>query len=324
MRNVLLGSAVLVWAIVPAAPAAAQRLSFERTFDTAGAVTLDVSTIRGKIDVLAGDGNRVVVSGTVTVRVGLTAPADALAIAQRIAKAPPIARDQATIQLRPPADSDAQRAVTVAYQVRVPAASSVRTTSDSGETNVTGISGPVVVQTQSAAIGLASLGGTASVTTGSGMVRIDGVEGALTIDTSSSGITARRLGSSMRLRTQSGAVDAGFVGTGDVDVETGSSAVRLFRVRGGVTASSRSGRLVIDGSPGRDWTIETGSSNVEVTLHPGAEVRLEAGTGASHVGVQHASFKGAIDKGRASGTIGRGGPLVRITSRSGQIQVQGG
>jgi hypothetical protein len=323
MKNAIVSYAVVAFAAAGASPSLAQRLPFERSFDVSGPLTLDVSTIRGKIEVLPGDAGRVVVSGTVTVRLGLMPPADALEIAKRIAKSPPVERDAGTFRLRPPGEPSEQRAVTVAYQVRVPADSTVRTTSDSGETTVTGISGPVTVKTQSATIGLASLGGTASVTTGSGAVRIDGVDGALTVETSSSRIIARRIGSSLRLRTQSGAVEAGFVGTGDVDVETGSSAVRLIRVRGGATASSQSGRITIDGTPTRDWALKTGSSNVEVTLHPGAGARLEASSGSTNVSVQHAFFQGTADKGRASGTIGRGGPPVRITSRSGQIHVQG-
>lgn len=319
----LVACSVLAASVVSVAPAVAQRLPFERSFDVSGPVSLDVSTIRGKIEVLPGEPGRVVVSGTVTVRPGPMVPADALEIAKRIAASPPIERDGAAVRLRPPTEGAEQRAVTVAYQVRIPVASTVRTTSDSGQTTVTGISGPVTVNTQSAAIGLASLGGTASVTTGSGEVRIDGVDGVLTVETSSSRIIARRIGSSLRLRTQSGAVEAGFVGTGDVDVETGSSAIRLMRVRGGATVSSQSGRITIDGSPNRDWALKTGSSNVDVTLHPGAGARLEASSGSTNVSVEHAFFEGKIDKGRASGTIGRGGPSVRITSRSGQIHVHG-
>jgi hypothetical protein len=323
MRNALVSCAVVALGVAAASPAFAQRLAFERTFDVSGPVTLDASTIRGSIAVVAGDAARVVVSGTVTVRVGLMLPADALEIARRVAKAPPIERDGTTIRLAPPAEGVERRAVTVAYQVRVPAASTVRTVSDSGETTISGIAGDVHVRTQSGAVMVSSLGGAATIGTGSGTVRIDGAAGPLVVETSSSGITARRLASSLRLRTQSGAVEAGFVGTGDVDVETGSSAIRLFRVRGSATVTSQSGRIVIDGSPEEDWSLRTGSSNVEVTLHPGAGVRLDLTSGSSNVRVEHAFFEGKTAKGRAVGVIGRGGPSVIVTSRSGQIRVAG-
>ena len=118
--NCRLACAIALSCGVSAIPAAAQRLPFERAFDVSGPVDLDVSTVRGKIAVTAGDGSHVVVRGTVTVRTGFDVPGDALAIAQRLAKTPPIDRDGDTIRLRPPGDPRDQRAVTIAYEVRMP------------------------------------------------------------------------------------------------------------------------------------------------------------------------------------------------------------
>ena len=46
--------------------AAAQRFSFEQSFDLRNAVVIDVTTIRGKIEVVAGPYDRVVVSDHLT------------------------------------------------------------------------------------------------------------------------------------------------------------------------------------------------------------------------------------------------------------------
>ena len=145
----------------------AQRFPFERTFDATGASTLDVSTLRGKIDVTAGDPGRIVVAGTVTVRVDWNVPADAEDLAKQVAANPPIQQDAERITLRPPSDPAAQRAVTVSYQVRVPPNTRVTTTSDSGATTVREVSGTVSVRTQSGAIELGKLGADVEVTTGS-------------------------------------------------------------------------------------------------------------------------------------------------------------
>jgi|SRR5687767_1096696 hypothetical protein len=308
-------------AFVSVNPAAAQRLPFERAFDVPGPVDLEVSTIRGKIDVLPGEAGRVVVTGTVTVRVGWDVPANALDLAEKAAKAPPIEVSGKTVRLGPPIDDATRRAVTIAYQVRVPPQSAVRSTSDSGATAVGRISGAVAVRTQSATIDLSSLGGAVTVTTGSGEVNVDGVGGALSIETGSSRITARGLAAAFRVRTETGEVVATLTGQGDVDVETGSSAIRLDGVRGSVVVATRSGRVIVEGNPSRDWALTTGSSNVEVTLDGTAAVQLDAASRSS-VRVEHPAFKGTSEKRRASGTIGPGGPLVRITSRSGQIHVQ--
>jgi hypothetical protein len=79
-------------------PAWAQRDPFERTFDISERATLDVSTIRGKMDVIISGPGRVVVSGAATVRIGLRALADAAERAQKIAANPPVRRDGDTIR----------------------------------------------------------------------------------------------------------------------------------------------------------------------------------------------------------------------------------
>ena len=313
---------LFVGAFVSALPAAGQRLPFERSFEVSGPVDLDVSTMRGKIDVVAGEPGHVVVSGTVTVRVAWDVPANAIELAEKVAKAPPIEQSGNTIRMGPPADSATQRAVTIAYQVRVPPQSAVRTVTDSGATTVSRVSGAVVVRTQSATIDLSSLGGAATVTTGSGEVNVNGVGGALSIETGSSRITARGLGAAFRVRTETGEVVATLTGQGDVDVETGSSAIHLDGVRGSAAVATRSGRVTIDGAPTREWTLTTGSSNVEVTLRRDAAAQLDASS-RSQVQVLHPAFKGTSEKGRAAGAIGAGGPQLRITSRSGQIHVRG-
>src|ERR1044071_3940271 len=98
-RHLVVAAVLIVGATVPAA---AQRYPFERPFDTSDTVTLDASTIRGKITVVAGPDNRVIVRGTVTVRVAYDVPANAQQIAQRLAGNPPVTRNGDRIELRPP------------------------------------------------------------------------------------------------------------------------------------------------------------------------------------------------------------------------------
>src|SRR5262245_1479316 len=118
---------VLAVCSAAASPAWAQRYPFERTFDISERTTLDVSTIRGKIDVAIGEPGRVVVSGVATVRVGLRTLTDGAERAQKIAANPPVRRDGNTIRLTPPADDADRQAMTVNYQVRVPPATDVLT-----------------------------------------------------------------------------------------------------------------------------------------------------------------------------------------------------
>src|SRR5262245_55470741 len=108
---------VVAAGLASAVPASAQRVAFERAYQTGAAPTLDVSTIRGKIDVSVGDADRVVVRGTTTVRYGLSVPSNAYELAKRVAADPPIQQEGATLRLRPPAAAEEQRAMTIAYDV---------------------------------------------------------------------------------------------------------------------------------------------------------------------------------------------------------------
>ncbi|HEU5256767.1 MAG TPA: DUF4097 family beta strand repeat-containing protein [Vicinamibacterales bacterium] len=305
---------------VAGSPALAQRLPFQKSFDAAGVTTLDVSTIRGKINVVSGETGRIQIGGAVTIRIGIDVPESPLEIAQRIAANPPIERVGDTIRLRPPADTRDQKAVTVNYDVRVPANTKILTVSDSGETTLAGLTGAVDVRTQSGAIGLQRLGGATTVSTGSGAVLVEGTTGPLTVRTGSSAFTGRALAGSLHVRTMSGAVNAGLEGAGDVDVETGSSAIQLRGVRGALTAATQSGRITVDGKPDRQWAASTGSGSIDVAI-ASPPITLDATTGSGSVRVDGAAVNGSVSKRAVNGTIGSGGPAVRISTRSGSIRL---
>ena len=315
---------IIAFSVGSASPALAQRFPFERSFDVTGPSALDVSTIRGKIEVTAGEPGRIVVVGTATVRVDWNVPANAADLARKVADNPPIQREGQTVRLRPPSDAAEQRAVTVSYQVRVPPETEVATTSESGATSVRGVARAVVIRTQSGAIDVMQLGGTAVVTSGSGSVTVDDVAGSLTVTTSSSSVTARSIAGDLRVRTKSGAVDVALSGEGDADVETGSSAIRLSGIRGGVIAATQSGHVSLQGVPRRDWTASAGSGSVDIVTASSVPFTLDASSGSGSVKVIGPTVQGSVSKRKVVGSIAEGGPLMKVTSRSGSIVVRVG
>ena len=305
-----------------ASPALAQRFPFERSFDVTGPTALDVSTIKGKIEVTVGEPGRIVVSGTATVRVDWNVPANAADLARRVADNPPIQREGQTLKLRPPSDAAEERAVTVSYQVRVPPETDVTAVSESGATSVRGVSGALVIRTQSAAIDVSQLRGTAVITTGSGSVTVENV-GSLTATTSSSSVTARSIEGNLRVRTQSGGVDVVLSGEGDSDIKTGSSAIRLSGIRGGVIAATESGHTTLQGVPQRDWMVTAGSGSVDIVTTGSATFALDASSGSS-VKVIGPAVQGSVSKRKVVGTISGGGPLMKVATRSGSVVIRVG
>jgi hypothetical protein len=302
-----------------AVPAFAQRFPFDRTVPAGATATLDVTTLRGKIDITAGEAGHIVIRGTVTIRVGVNVPGNALELAKQAAAKPSIETTGTTVRLRPPADAATRRAVTVSYEIRVPAGAGVVAVSDSGAITATGLSGTLSVQTSSGAILLTRLGGDADVTTGSGAVAITGAA-ALKVRTQSSGIDLRDLRGNLDAHTQSGRLTATFAGTGDVTVETGSSEIRLSGVHGGLTAQTGSGRVTINGTPTKPWTISTTSGSIRVGLSTAA-VTIDATTGSGSIVADGLRVTGTNEQRHIAGAVGSGGPPVRLTSRSGSIRL---
>jgi hypothetical protein len=306
-----------------AVPAAAQRLPFERTLDVAPGATLDVSTVRGKVYVQSHEARQIRIEGTVTIRpsAGFTTAGDPMVIARRVADRPRIDVSGNVVRLRPPAEVDAQRAVTVSYDVWVPRDASVIVKTDSGEVEVAGVAGALSVDTESSAITLSRVEGKTDVKTGSGAVKVDRASGGLSVVTQSSAMTLRALSGPLDARTQSGAVRASFTGAGSADVETGSSAIELDGLSGRLTVRTQSGRVDVRGAPTDTWDVTTGSSLIVAAFAPSAKFTLEATSSSSSVKVTGVSVDGFTAKERVSGKVGGGGPAVRLASRSGQIHI---
>jgi len=125
----------------------------------------------------------------------------------------------------------------------------------------------------------------------------------------------------LKARTQSGEVNADFRGSGDVDVETGSSAITLQGVRGGLAVRTQSGRVNVQGAPTRDWKATTGSSNVMFDLEATDGFVVDAVTRSSHIDIKGINVNGSVTKQTVKGTVGNGGPTVMVRTGNGQIHI---
>ena len=307
--------------VLCSSPALAQRFTFERSLTTGANPQLDISTNRGKIAVSAGDASQVTIKGTVTVRVGLDAPTNAVELARQYADTPEVEQKGVIVRVRPPSDANTARAVTVSYDIVVPPGTAVTSVSGSGATTISRVNGRVSVTTSSASIALDRLGAETVVKTGSGAVSIDGVGGTLDVITQSGGLDLRGLRGALRARTQSGHLDATFIAAADIDVETGSSAITLTGVDGALEARTQSGRVNVSGKPARPWTITTGSSAIELSIPAPTSFTLEATSRSGGVDTDGFRVDGTTDKRHVAGRIGSGGPLVTLNTRSGSIKV---
>jgi DUF4097 and DUF4098 domain-containing protein YvlB len=110
-------------------------------------------------------------------------------------------------------------------------------------------------------------------------------------------------------------------GEGDVDVETGSSSATIRGARGALTIVTKSGKISAQGAPAREWRASTGSGAIGIDLNRASPVTVDASTGSGSIEVEGATVEGTVSKRRVAGTVGGGGPAVRLNSRSGSIRI---
>jgi DUF4097 and DUF4098 domain-containing protein YvlB len=230
------------------------------------------------------------------------------------------------------------RAGPASLEVRVPAGSSVEVTATgNAPITVSGVNGAVETVTRNGATRVGGSPRTVDITSQNGSVTLEGETDRAVISSMSGPV---RLTGAVRQRAEinsmNGAVDvSGSVG--EVEISSLNGAVRVANVTGGrveitsVSASvnvtgtrlrgnveSVAGSVVLSGTLGGALNVESHAGSVEL--------RLPGNTGAE---VQVTSWSGGVNsdwrlrrEGREwSGTLGRGGPNVSITTFSGSVKL---
>jgi hypothetical protein len=285
--------------------ASAQSLTFEKTVTVGASPSLDVSTGSGEVVVQAGSGSAMVIKGTVKVRTGWNVPSNAADLAQRLVANPPIAQAGDAVTVGKIADEETRRAVSVSYHVTVPAPTAVQANSGSGSVSVTGVGGAVKANSGSGSVTAAAIGGDVDLRTGSGDITLkDGAKGAA-------------------LSTGSGSIQASLNGQGDVKANTGSGNITVTGVVGLFTASTGSGSIGVSGKPTGDWKVSAASGNVTVDVPEGQGFALDASTSSGSLDITPPlTVQGRIDRRRVQGTVHGGGPMLRLSTASGNIAVK--
>ena len=155
---------------------------------------------------------------------------------------------------------------------------------------------------------------------GSGNVSDDGVGVNAKLSTGSGSIRATALQGGFTLATGSGSIHAEQAGEGDVTARTGSGSIDLKNLRGGLNAATGSGSIKLAGTPLSPWRVRTGSGSVEF-WSGSSGFQLDASTGSGSVHCDREVKQGTTKRHHITGSVGSGGPTVRISTGSGDIRI---
>lgn len=278
--------------------------TFERTLQVSGPVDLEVLTHSGDVTVRAGSSGSILIRGKIYVGdrwFGGRRDDDVHAIEQN----PPIRQSGNSVHI----DYVDYRNISVDYEITVPADTTIRSHTGSGDQIVEGTRGNADVQTGSGDVKLSNLTGEIHLQTGSGDVRAHSISGAV------------------HGGTGSGNIEIEETASGDIDLHTGSGNVIARGIQGGFHGETGSGDVTAEGTQSGTWEIRTGSGNVHVRLPSNAafEADISTSSGSVDVGAPiEMTVQGRIGDvhKQIHGKVRGGGPLLRVRTGSGDIHIE--
>jgi len=303
-KHFILVVALAVAVIAAPALAASYQGQFDRTYTVSGAASLEVLTRSGDVTVHAGPAGKISVTGRIHVEDRWFTGGRKTDVAD-IEKNPPIRQDGSSVRV----DYVSYREISIDYEISVPADTTVRLDTGSGNQTADGLKAGLHAHS------------------GSGDLRLDDVAGEVHVETGSGNITGRGLAGSLDAHTGSGNIHVEESGTGDVRADAGSGNVEVRGVNGGARAETGSGNVKLEGTPTGSWYVKSSSGNAEVRLPSNAAFDLDASTGSGNINIDHpvtTTIQGRVQapNQHISGKVRGGGPMVTVHTGSGDIRIQ--
>ncbi len=278
--------------------------TFERTLTVSGPVDLEVLTRSGDVTVRTGASSAVIIRGKIFVG-NRWLSGGRQSDVNEIEQHPPIRQDGNSVHI----DYVNEHDISVDYEITVPAETTVRSRSGSGDQIIEGTRGNADIQTGSGDVKLARLTGEVRLQTGSGNVR------------------AREIAGAVKGSAGSGDLEIDETSAGDVDLRTGSGNITVHGIQGGFHGEAGSGDITAEGSQSGAWEIHTGSGNVHVRLPGNAAFDADISTSSGTVDVNspiEMTVQGRVQESRKNirGKVRGGGPLLSVRTGSGDVHIQ--
>jgi hypothetical protein len=278
--------------------------TFEKTFQVSGSVNLEVQTHSGDIVVRSGPAGSVSIRGKIFVGDHWLAGNRHGEVAE-IEQNPPLRQDGNSIHI----DYVNARDISVDYEITVPADTTVRAHTGSGDQTIEGVHG------------------NADLESGSGDMRLSQLTGEIRVQTGSGNVKAREIAGPVRGGAGSGDIEVEETAAGDIDLHTGSGNVTVRGIQGAFHAEAGSGDITAEGTQTGGWDVRTGSGNVHVRLPANAafDADISTSSGTLDIGAPITmTVQGRVQETRKhiAGKVRGGGPLLSLRTGSGDIHIE--
>jgi hypothetical protein len=278
--------------------------TFDKTIQVSGSVNLEVQTHSGDIIVRSGPAGSVSIRGKIFVSDHWLAGNRHSEVAE-IEQNPPLRQDGNSIHI----DYVNARDISVDYEITVPADTTVRAHTGSGDQTIEGVHG------------------NADLESGSGDMRLSQLTGEIRVQTGSGNVKARQIAGPVRGGAGSGDIEVEETAAGDIDLHTGSGNVTVRGIQGAFRAEAGSGDIIAEGTQTGGWDIRTGSGNVHVRLPANAAFDADISTSSGTLDISAPitmTVQGRVQETRKhiAGKVRGGGPLLSLRTGSGDIHIE--
>jgi len=198
--------------------------------------------------------------------------------------------------------------VSVKYSLVIPTKASVKIDSVTGSVDLEKIGGAVKVNIVTGSIVVKTADKGVDCETVTGRINLQNITGDAFMETVTGRITASQIKGSIK-----------------ANVVTGRIELREVSEASVVDGNTVTGAVVYDGKINRDgrYTLNTHTGRIEVTLPADSGFDLEANTFSGRIETDfEIKISGKISKKRISGVVNKGGPLVKLSTFSGNVYLK--
>jgi DUF4097 and DUF4098 domain-containing protein YvlB len=211
----------------------------------------------------------------------------------------------------------------VEWEVRVPAQTRVTIDTSGGAIDVSGLRDAAHLETSGGGIHVRDHAGNLDCDTSGGGITLNEIKGTVRAETSGGGVHAKAIDGSIHAESSGGSIELSGV-TGDIDADTSGGGIRIVDAGGKVRADTSGGGIEATFAKGNSagGTLETSGGGIEVSLDSEADLSIEASGNAVRTDLP-LRVHGEISRGSLSGTLGKGGNLLKLHTSGGSVRIQG-
>lgn len=311
MKTLLCLLSVGLLTVVSAAARGAIERSVQKTFTVQPGGTVHVDTQGGDVRVMPGEGNEVRVVARQKIRASTEAEADALL--QKLALTMSQTGNDVTLSAKYPERKGISifgvwPPVRVSFDLVVPTRFSANLNTSGGDIVIGNLTGEIRAKTSGGDVAVGQIEGTVNVRTSGGDITLASSTGPATLDTAGGDIQVGRV-------------------VGAADLSTSGGDIAADEVVGGLRAHTSGGDITarLSGPLSTDCGLSTSGGDIEVTVDSAVALTFDASTSGGEVettGLALDITRGGNGKHKLVGTAHGGGPLLKLRSSGGDIEVK--